>query len=248
MAQAQFSGDYDLKFETDFVNVQNNLFLIFVEENQILLNNPTFELTLDRDQYISEYEVNFENEFFKNFYRFESTINGELDFDLPLKDRTITSVEFELFDSITGDSLRSATYDDIQGLTLSQFLDKEFDSVEYSFRGNDKIIGVDSQRLTLNGFKGDDQIFLESNNRGIGGEGEDEFVVSKNTRNAEILDFDPREDTIVVADDSASRYSLVAEFGQTLLREPTSGSVLVSIESDSDFDKIVEMISVVDWV
>ena len=65
MAQAQFSGDYDFKFENDFVNVQNNLFLIFVEENQILLNNPTFELTLDRDKYISEYEVNFENEFFK---------------------------------------------------------------------------------------------------------------------------------------------------------------------------------------
>ena len=64
MAQAQFSGDYDFKFENDFVNVQNNLFLIFVEENQILLNNPTFELTLDRDKYISEYEVNFENEFF----------------------------------------------------------------------------------------------------------------------------------------------------------------------------------------
>lgn len=64
---------------------KKNLFLIFVEEDQILLNNPTFELTLDRDKYISEYEVNFENEFFKNFYRFESTINGELDFGLPLR-------------------------------------------------------------------------------------------------------------------------------------------------------------------
>ena len=65
MAQAQFSGDYDLKFENDFINVQKTCFWFFFEEDQMLLNNPTFELTLDRDKYISEYEVNFENEFFK---------------------------------------------------------------------------------------------------------------------------------------------------------------------------------------
>ena len=114
-------------------------------------------------------------------------------------------------------------------MNFEQFADINTDSLFRALRKDDVIIGPNGTAL-LTGFRGDDQIFLASDNVAFGGAGNEEFSLSKNTRNAQINDFNPNKDFISFSDDSATNFAIISDLGSNQVINP-SGEIIATIDN-----------------
>lgn len=156
-----------------------------------------------------------------------SEIKGKLNQSLPDQQKKVKSVELNLsFENGGGFAVK---FDKITGLKLSEYKDPGFDSLKKALSGNDEIRSVPGSVL-LTGFRGDDEIFLESRNRALGGAGNDRFFFTPNTRQAEILDFNPGKDRLTVLNDTADNYQIFNTFGQSKLQN-LNGETILTFEN-----------------
>ena len=106
----------------------------------------------------------------------------------------------------------SVKFDQITGLNFEQFTDINTDSLFRALRKDDVIIGSNGTAL-LTGFRGND-----------------EFSFSKNTRNAQINDFNPNKDFISFSDDSVTNFAIISDLGSNQVIN-TSGEIIATIDN-----------------
>ena len=158
-----------------------------------------------------------------------NVIKGKLKANLPFNKRQVKSVESLQFDDITGELVSGVRYSGLKKLTLDQFIDDGLDSLKKVLNGNDQIFGNVNRETILSGFRGNDELFIESRNIAVGGAGKDTFYLSKNTRFAQIVDYKPNKgDSIVILDDFAENYFFDSKFGQITVQNQ-SGDILAFV-------------------
>ena len=108
-----------------------------------------------------------------------SIIKGDLNRGLLFRDSKVRSVKLtRKLEDGRGFSVKN---DQITDLNFEQFTDLNTESLFRALREDDVIIGSEGNAL-LAGFRGDDQIFLASNNVTFCGTGKDESTLSKNSK------------------------------------------------------------------
>ena len=229
MTQASFFGNYQTQSRLGFFEVQKAFF------RSIVQNDPSFSLSIKAKKYVIEEQFFNGTTFDTRVY----TLKGKLNTSLPFNQRKIRSVEFEIKDPNGINSAR-AKYTSLKNLNLEKFIDPGFDSIEKSFRGADVLTGIDNRAILLTGFRGDDEIILKSFNRAIGGGGKDDFILSKDTRDAQILDYNPNKDRLVIADDDPNNYRLVRNFGQFEILNQFN-DIIATVNSFNDPDIVNQM-------
>ena len=161
-----------------------------------------------------------------------SIIKGDLSGGLLFRDRKVRSVKLTReFADGRGFSVK---IDQITGLNFQQFTDINTDSLVRALRKDDIIIGSNGTAL-LTGFRGDDQVFLASDNVAFGGAGNDEFSLTKNTRNTQINDFNPSKDFIGFSDELASNFNTISDLGVSQIIN-SSGDIIATIDNLSKPD------------
>lgn len=224
MAKAQVFGKYNRNLNFAFQRVQK--FYL----NYFLIDGPQLTANITPTKYTLKFE--------STELIFKATIKGDLDENKAFDERTIKLVKFEQFDALTGELEGKAIYKGIESLTLQDFLDPAINSFEQSFSGRDKITGEKDAKVLLTGLRGNDKIFLKSRNLALGGAGKDEFILSKDTRGAQILDFNVKKDSIIIADDLASNYQFVNTFGQLEVQN-LKGDTIAFVDSFNDPDTLM---------
>ena len=228
MATADFFGDFRRQSTFGFERVQVFFFEVLANGSNLNFSGNNKKYTITRQNILQDGTI------IDSTY----TIKGNLSLSKPFNKRQIKSVIFEEVAS-NGEFAR-AEYKGLKGIKLDKFIDPSVNSVRKAFKGNDILTGNAGESVILNGFAGDDEILLKTDNRAFGGAGFDSFLLTKDTRNAEIFDFNPNKDTINLADDLNSNYNLFTNFGQTFVTNQ-NGEVLVRINDFSDPDVIAEM-------
>ena len=216
MARVEISGEFNLSLREAFATNQGDFFTFFI-------GSDAFTASFSDRRYSLESRIVDRGE----IGRETSIIKGDLSGGLLFSDRKVRSVkltrEFE-----DGRSF-SVKFDQITGLNFEQFTDINTDSLFRALRKDDVIIGSNGTAL-LTGFRGDDQIFLASENVAFGGAGNDEFSLSKNTRNAQINDFNPNKDFISFSDDSVTNFAIIIDLGSNQVINP-SGEIIATIDN-----------------
>lgn len=224
MVKAQVFERFDRPLNFGFINAQDKFFRDVVTGG---LPNPPFERKLTNKKYTIT--------FTSGDTTLEYILKGKLNSNKPFDERVVKSVEFARFDNITGELTSKAIYKGLKNLTFADFVDINADSFKRVFSGNDVITGTPENTVLLTGFKGNDKIFIKSGNLARGGGGKDEFILSKDTRNAVILDFNQKKDQIIIEDDLGSNYRLVNNFGQLEVQN-LDGARIAFVNSFNDPD------------
>lgn len=221
MAKAAVFGRYERLLNFSFINAQKNFF------RSAILDDPFFDLKITNKKYTLSFDGNDRS--------FKFTLKGDLNTNRPFNERTVKSVVFVETDLLTGEKLVEAKYSGLKNLTFEDFVDRNFDAFKESYKGNDTITGTPNTSVLLTGFKGNDKIFLESGNLARGGAGKDQFIFSKDTRNAVILDYNGKKDKLIIDDDFASNYRLTNNFGQLEVQN-LDGDTIAFVNSFNDPD------------
>ena len=223
MARAQFSSGYTFKANFGFRTTQTNIALAWQFED------PRYEVIKNnRKEYTVEIDPGFGT---TTRYSIRGNLREELTFD----ERTVGTVKTEVFDTITGQLLSSAQYSGIRDLTLRDFFDTNLNGFGKAFDRGDEIIGNEGEDTILTGLRGNDKIFVKSQNLAFGGPGKDQFIFSKDTRFAEILDFNAKKDKLIIEDDFASNYRISNFFGEVSLQN-LEGDIIAFISNFNDTD------------
>ena len=207
MAKVEFFGQYEKGTRLGFLNTQIDYRNLFVNGADLDFRGSakTYTITDAFTDTVGQDVIS------------QTILKGNLKANRPFNQRKIKSVESIQFDPITGEQTSVAKYSGLKNLTLDQFIDSGVDSLKNALSGNDQIFGNEFQTTVLSGYKGDDELFIETFNKAVGGAGRDIFYLSKDTRLAEIIDFNPDKDSIFILDDLASNYRFETFFGETII-------------------------------
>ena len=163
-----------------------------------------------------------------------SEITGKLKQSLPDSKKRVKSVEITT--SFESGAEVSVKFDGITGLSLKEFTDTGFDSLRKVLKGNDEIRSTPGFN-TLQGFRGNDRIFLETDNLALGGAGNDDFIFTPDVRNVQVLDYNPGKDTITVVGDTVDNYELLNVFGITQI-QTLGGEVVLRLDNLNNPDLV----------
>lgn len=216
MARVEISGEFNFSLREAFATNQGDFFTFFIGSDAFTGNFSERRYSLESD-IVDQGEIARET----------SIIKGDLSGGLLFRDRKVRSVKLTR-EFADGQSF-SVKIDQITGLNFEQFTDLNTDSLARALRKDDVIIGSNGTAL-LTGFRGDDQIFLASDNIAFGGAGNDEFSLSQNTRNAQINDFNPNKDFVSFSDDLASNYEIISDLGVNQIIN-SSGDIIATIDN-----------------
>ena len=216
MARVEISGEFNFSLREAFATNQGDFFTFFIGSDAFTGNFSERRYSLESD-IVDQGEIARET----------SIIKGDLSGGLLFRDRKVRSVKLTR-EFADGQSF-SVKIDQITGLNFEQFTDLNTDSLARALRKDDVIIGSNGTAL-LTGFRGDDQIFLASDNIAFGGAGNDEFLLSQNTRNAQINDFNPNKDFVSFSDDLASNFEIISDLGVNQIIN-SSGDIIATIDN-----------------
>ena len=152
MAKVEFFGQYEAGTRLGFLNTQIDYRNLFVNGADLDFRGSAKKYTIT--------DV-FTDTFGQDIFS-QNIIKGKLKANLPFNKRKIKSVESFQFDPITGEQISGAKYSGLKNLTLDQFIDSGVDSLKKALSGNDQIFGNAFQTTVLSGYKGDDELFIET--------------------------------------------------------------------------------------
>ena len=216
MARVRIFGDFESPLRSRFTDGQINFdnFLNDFSDNQVArITGRAYTLRSAPTEPVNSF----------------TKITGKLKTSLPFDQRSIKSFEITKGDS---DGSLTLKIDRITGLNFAEFTDPDFDSFRKVLRGNDTIFGTDGPAV-LNGFRGNDDIYVKSFNAVFGGSGSDEFIFDIDTRSARILDYNPNKDSLSILNDSPDNYIFVPTFGVTQIQN-LQGDVIATLEDIND--------------
>ena len=216
MARVRIFGDFESPVRNRFTDGQVNFFNFLNDnsDNQIArVTGRAYTLRSAPNEPVNEF----------------TKITGRLKTSLPFEKRNIKSFEITKSDSFGSLTLK---IDRITGLNFAEFTDPNVDSFRKVLRGNDTIFGTDGPAV-LNGFRGNDDIYVKSFNAVFGGSGQDEFIFDIDTRSARILDYNPNKDSLSILNDSPDNYVFVPTFGVTQIQN-LEGDVIATLEDIND--------------
>ena len=161
-----------------------------------------------------------------------SIIKGDLNRGLLFRDSKVRSVKLtRKLEDGRGFSVKN---DQITGLNFEQFTDLNIDSLFRALRDDDVIIGSEGNAL-LTGFRGDDQIFLASNNVTFCGTGKDEFTLSKKLETHKLTILTLNKEFIIFSDDVVSNFDIISDLGIHQIIN-ASGYIIATIDNLSKPD------------
>ena len=162
MARVEISGEFNFSLREAFATNQGDFFTFFIGSDAFTGNFSERRYSLESD-IVDQGEIARET----------SIIKGDLSGGLLFRDRKVRSVKLTR-EFADGQSF-SVKIDQITGLNFEQFTDLNTDSLARALRKDDVIIGSNGTAL-LTGFRGDDQIFLASDNIAFVGKADKVFV------------------------------------------------------------------------
>jgi len=229
MAKAEFFDNYGLKAINGFAQAQEQFAEVFGPGGSI--GDKT--VTANKKKYVISETFTLDNGFtFDATY----TIKGKLNTSKPFSKRKVKSVEVEFAGQKSIYTELNATFED--------FINPEINLFKQVFSGNDTLTGNPNEATILTGFRGDDILNIKSQNQAFGGRGADVFALSKDTRSAEIFDYNPNKDIITVSDDDINNYTLATRFGNTFVVNTITGDLLASVDNFSDPDLLGQTLGV----